>query len=247
MSLPNRLLVLFIFILLLAACQPQKDTPLVLPTPQLWQVSYPPALGWLEPALNGCTLLTPGRGLVVNQAPYTSLKPGESDITLAWGGGETWDGHTVVLGFDELVVIVNSQNIQPALTAAQLKQIFNGEIKSWGEVNSGSPDEQKIEVWDYPPGNEIQSIFSSTLGAPLHNPEAMFAPEPEAMLQAVSSNPNAIGYTPRRWVNESVKIIPVEGSEALANQPVLANTPTEPDEPLRNWLVCLQQSIQGGN
>ncbi|NPV78418.1 MAG: hypothetical protein HPY59_18835 [Anaerolineae bacterium] len=245
MSLPNRLLVLFA--VLLAACQPQKDAPLTLPTPQLWQVSYPPALDWLEPALNGCTLLTPGRGLVVNEAPYSSLKPGESDIVLSWGGGETWQGYTVVLGFDDLVVIVNSQNSQPALTATQLKQIFMGEIKSWGEVASDSPNEQKIEVWDYPPGNEIRSTLSSILGVSSHNPEAMFAPEPKAMLQAVSSNPNAIGYVPRRWVNESVIIIPVEGSEALAKQPILANTSIEPDEPLRNWLVCLQQSIRGGN
>lgn len=217
----------------------------MLPTPQLWKVSYPPALGWLEPALNGCTLLTPNHGLIVNQTPYLSLKPGESDILLAWGDGYTWGGNTVVLGYDDLVVIANLENLQSTLTAAQLRQIFNGEVKTWGEVISGSPDEQKIEVWDYPPGNEVRSIFSSSFATTLHNPEAMLAPEPKAVLEVVSSNPNAIGYLPRRWVNENIKIILVEGQEALVRQPVLANTPEKPNEALHNWLGCLQQSIQG--
>lgn len=233
--------------MLLVACQPQKDIPLILPTPQLWEISYPPALGWIEPALNGCTLLMPGHGLVVNRVPYTSLKPRETDILLVWDGEEAWGGSTYVLGFDELVAIVNSQNSISTLTAAQMKQIFNGEIKSWGEAVSDAPDVQKIEVWDYPPGNEMRSMLVSFFGSPLHNPEALFAPDPKAMLQAVSSNPNAIGYAPRRWINESVKVILVEEGEALTRQPILANTPTEPDEPLHAWLACLQQSIQGKN
>ncbi len=240
----NRWILLGCFIF--SACQPPKQATVSIQEPRLWEVAYPPALSWLEPAMNGCTLLMPGYGLVVNQKPYSSLIPGEADITLAWGSPNTWPGNTYILGYDELVLIVNLQNPQQLLNPVQLSHIFNGEIKSWGEIKSGDPDEEKIEVWEYPPGNEIRSFFFSILGTSPQNPEALLAPDPSAMLQAVASNPNSIGYVPKRWASEIVKSIPIEGLEdILLRQPIVANTESEADEDIKKWLLCLQQSIQG--
>lgn len=244
MSLVKRLVLLGC--LVLAACQPGLQATLPVQEPTLWEVAYPSALGWLEPAMNGCTLLQPGYGLVVSQKAYNSLTPGEADITLAWGQPDAWPGSTFILGYDELAVIVNPQNPQQSFSPVQLRQIFNGEVKSWGEIASGNPDENRIEVWTYPAGNEIRSFFSSIIGGPPQNPEALLAPHPTAMLQAVAGNPNSIGYVPKQWLSQDVKSIPVDGLEgASITQPVVANTAGEPDEDLKTWLFCLQQSIQG--
>ncbi|MCC6148146.1 MAG: hypothetical protein IT308_11330 [Anaerolineaceae bacterium] len=248
MSSYNRWIILTI-LLFLSACQPQQSLPAPLPTPLLWETVYTPELAWLEPALYGCTSLTPKVGLITHQIPFSRLESEKADITLIWGENpDNWSGQTYLLGYDEWVIILHPQNPQPLLALSVLGQIYAGKRSNWGDVFTGSSNDQKIEVWEYPAGNILRELFASQIGNPGFNPEAMLAPNPKAMLEAISSNPNAIGYAPRRWINEGVKIVPIEGLDAaLTRHPILANTPTEPGETLRSWLVCIQQSIQGAN
>jgi hypothetical protein len=78
----------------------------------------------------------------------------------------------------------------------------------------------------------------------------MLAPDPYAMLEAVSRDIDAIGYLPGSFLNtidattpNQVKIVQLESSiKAELHQPVIAITQSEPKDLLRNLLVCLQST-----
>jgi hypothetical protein len=81
--------------------------------------------------------------------------------------------------------------------------------------------------------------------------EAMLAPDPEAMLEAISSDANAIGYVPNLLLSTSdpslaakVKKLQVDTSlREKVNQPVIAVTQGEPEGLIRELLVCVQGVI----
>lgn len=239
-------LLAFLLTFVLASCTPGSVTPESIPTPHLWHVQYTPVLSWLEPALNGCTLAETGYGLVVNKLPPEAVDPSAADITLLWGALPSLPGYTIEIGKDELVWIVNPQNPVNNLSFEQIKKIFSGHVPAWKDLDPGQPENAGLEVWDYPAGNEVRAVFLGWAGELERNPAAKLAPDPAAMRQAVSADRNAFGYLPRRWVNASVQTITVEGTAPdQFNAPLLANTPQEPDGDLYDWLICLQQSIQG--
>ena len=66
----------------------------------------------------------------------------------------------------------------------------------------------------------------------------------EAMLEAVANDPQAIGFLPTRWLNQSVKpieILDFQNNDLLL--PILAVTKSEPTGLTRDWLLCLQEQI----
>ncbi len=81
--------------------------------------------------------------------------------------------------------------------------------------------------------------------------EAMLAPDPQAMLEAIAGDINAIGYLPESILSsadptlvENIKIVQLDKSldEAL-HQHVIAVTRNEPQGRMRDLLVCLQNKV----
>jgi hypothetical protein len=104
-----------------------------------------------------------------------------------------------------------------------------------------------IAAWAYPNGDDTLRVFeSAVMGSEAVNRHYVgTVPEPGAMLETISGDPAAVGFIPRRWLNESVKAIEIEGipPEQL-RAPVLAISEDEPQGTPRAWLICLQDALK---
>jgi ABC-type phosphate transport system substrate-binding protein len=128
-----------------------------------------------------------------------------------------------------------------------LSSIYSGQTTRW-ENSSG----QLIQVWVLPNGDSTRIIFERVVipSQSLTN-QAMLAPDPEAMLEAISSDSNAIGYLTGSFLGSvnstlaaSVKTIRLDNTlEAALHQPVIAVTHSEPLGLMHDLLVCLQTPI----
>ena len=145
------------------------------------------------------------------------------------------------IGQEQIVVITNKQNPLDELSTEVLRQLFDGQVSDWSELKVSF--RQGVQVWDYPAGEDLHQILSAALWGAEHQPtKAYLAPDPAAMLEAVSADPGAIGYLPASWVEASdLKVISVEtGLSTALRQPVLLLTAEEPQGLLRAWVSCLQ-------
>jgi DNA-binding transcriptional LysR family regulator len=229
-----------LFLVLLSSCQPKfRESPL--PPPDIWKVKISSSLGWLEPAVNTCTLAQPGKGIII-------IKEGEdliADMILQWNTETPVGGTIAEIGWDELSIVVHPDNPLQALSIGDLQSIFSGKIRSWEQVNQPGQISGEIVVWVNPPEDEISKGFADIFSfQPSRNPQNHVAPSPSSLRQAISSNPLGIGYLPAHWLDNSIRSIPVQGipSENL-RRPILGLFPQEPMGPTRIWLTCLQDAM----
>jgi hypothetical protein len=233
-------------VLTLAACRPAVLTETPIPTQEIWQIHYTPDLNWLGPMMNLCIFQQPGIGLVVNELPAPALDTSQAMVTFRWGSPEKLSGFPVIVGFDDLNVIVHPENPLQSLSKADLQDIFSGHIHTWSslkKVKNGLNAD--INVWVLPPGDEAQDLFEyALLQGSLANRSASIAPDPEAMRGTIAADRAAIGILPARWLDKSVHAVKISDvkTETL-HQPILAIVPIEPPARQKDWLLCLQRSI----
>ena len=216
-------IVLVVLALVLAACQ---SAPAVQATPQTpLKVAVSPSLTWLETDLAACAASV---GVAVQRADDGPAASGV--IALQLGAPE--DGRfAAVLGQEQVVAIVHPDNPQPELTRDDALAIFAGRQKFW-------PDGTEIHVWGLP---ETSDAHAAMLAAGFSFAAAGLAASPQAMLQAVASDPAAIGYLPARWVDASVRALQITATPVEV--PILAVSAQEPKGSARALLVCLQEKI----
>lgn len=238
-------LLLFGLIVLLAACgSPEASTPA--PTPEAIHVLYPAALKPWADKLAGCASANPMIALYFTQSPTLDTNIFADEVVLELGD-PSQKGVTSYLsqvGWEQIVVVVNQGNDLSQLSTSKLQSIYSSQTSIW-ENGSGKP----IQVWVLPNGDPTRTIFDhAVLPSRSLTSEAMLAPDPGAMLEAVSEDANAIGYLPvsvltsnNQTLDGKVKIIRLDESlvEQL-RQPVIAITQREPQGLLRELLVCLQ-------
>ena len=240
-----RLPVLLSLIFLLSACgAPPVSTPG--PTAQAIGVTYPPALQPWADKLSGCAADNPRVALYFNPSntPDASILANDIVLELGQPAANEAVGHLSQVGSEQIVVIVNKANPLEQLSNDEVGLIYAGQLSTWTD-GSGQP----IQVWVLPEGDPVRRIFDQAIlhTQPLTS-QAILAPDPTAMLEAVSKNPNSIGYLPASFLNTSGSVNPgdvhfvelEQSTETALNQPVVALTQGEPVGLLRNLLVCLQ-------
>lgn len=219
-----------------------------IPTPQIIDLYYSPALDYLRGYISSCvsTLGTLAPYLIEKSAEFTKLQPG--DIVFRLGEAEWNDSDYFVTQIDSqnILFITNDANPTEEISIQELKAIFAGMQSSWndeplfGEITS---------VWTYPDGSELEDwlkeilIGSSSLGL-----TRKLAPNPSAMLEAVGSDETAIGYLPDAYLKnpeqqlvDRINILEIENiEEELLPLPVLAYLKEKPDGAVREFLLCLQ-------
>lgn len=232
-------------ILVLAACAtPKAATPL--PTPEAIKVYYPASLQPWADRLASCATSVSAIGLYFIQSADSSLEINENDIMLAirQPSQNITERYMFQVGWEQVVVVVNQSNSLTQISVNELKQIFNGRESTWVSGAGGA-----IQIWVLPDGEPLRQIFDNALE--LNQPlaaDALLAPDLTAMLEAVSSDKNAIGYLPQSFLSmsasaniEKVKILQLEPSlDNYLHQPVLAITKSEPIGHGRDLLGCLQ-------
>ena len=230
--------------LLLTACgTPQSATPG--PTPEAITLLFPAALqSWVD-KMSSCADGDPLVGLYI--MPLSSSKSSllSNEIMLEMGDPTPQAGSLYLsqVGWEQLAVVVNQGNELAQLTGSELQAIFSGKILKW-DAGTG----QLIQVWVLPDGDPLRQIFDQAVLPPrLLAPEARLAPNPNAMLEAISKDVAAIGYLPVSLIATGdpaqvakVKIISLdEKLSAEFHLPVIAATQSEPQGLMRGLLACL--------
>jgi DNA-binding transcriptional LysR family regulator len=221
-----------------AACSPVHNvTPI--PTPQVVEVAYPPSLRLVEEALNSCDLADEEISLQVFEIPGEALKDSNADLILWSGEPPGSAGYSAPLALERIVFIVHPQNPARSLTLEQINALYQGEIENW-EVMVEM--DEPVTVWAYPPGNEVQQgVIEELIPFDTKTFSRFLAPDPLAMIQAVSSQIGGIGFVPEAWVTDGVDIVEIEGEEGVEFQrPVLVISKNTPAGAVRRFLSCLQ-------
>ncbi len=231
----------------LAAC---GTPPIAIPrpTPDAIQVYYPAALQPWADKLAGCASQIPQVALYVfpSASPAKSLAPHDIVLELGQPVNTPSSAYQAQIGWEQVVVIVNQANPVSSIATDKLRQILAGQVTQW----DGSPA-LDIQVWVLPEGDPTRQIFDQAvkLALPLA-PESWQAPDPSAMLEAVSKDKGAVGYLPESFLPSAstssqggVKIVQLEPSlEQALQQPVLALTLGEPAGTERELIVCAEES-----
>jgi len=107
------------------------------------------------------------------------------------------------VAYDCIVPIVYPSNSTVNLTLEQLKGIYKGEIKNWKEV--GGPDRPVVVISRDTSSGTYEVWEEKVMKKERVYPGALLQASNGAVVQAVSKNPNAIGYIGLGYVNKNVK------------------------------------------
>jgi len=183
-------------------------------------------------ALQQCALEQPEIALIVEETSASALDFSSGDLTLWFGEpSQGFLGYAATLGQDEIVIIAGNDVALRNLTREKLTELY-------------SQPSPMYQVWTYGEDNELRSMFDSiVLVKPTTSGYLQLAPDPAAMLEAVTTDPMAIGYIPRAWLGTGeVQLVTIEPElQRDFQQPILALASTEPEGNLKSYLVCLQQ------
>ncbi len=147
----------------------------------------------------------------------TAVNDGTASIGLLSRGLKDSENPTgfdqYIIGFDGVAVIVHPQSSVKELTLSDLTDIFSGKITNWSELGGADAPIQCI-------GREAASgtrgAFEEIVGI---KDSAAYAEEQNStgnVKQAVSNNPNAIGYVSLSSLDESVAAVSIDGVSATA-------------------------------
>jgi len=178
------------------------------------------------------------------------------DAFISYSDGSKSFPYQYRLGMDILELAVNNQNPVTSLSQKVARQVFTGKLRTWGEVIDACPScfsealsqdwrGKSISVLVFSEGSFLQKLLRETiLGSDFASPEAVIAPGPKEMLQALSINPASIGFIPSTWLGASLKPITLsDGSTNPINIAIIASTRVEPKENLEAWFLCVQNNL----
>ncbi|MDD5370099.1 MAG: hypothetical protein PHQ40_13520 [Anaerolineaceae bacterium] len=235
--------------LALVGCTPQPLTTPSAATPQVVRVQYSPNLRYWTQVLSACANREPDIALVVQEISVPAIDLSKGELALRIGAPDTLPNFSAPIGTEEWAVIVHAANPIGELTLDQVRAIFTGSVSKWevfasaGSSSSSPVTGIPVQIWRALPGDDLGQAFSrDVLGNESISKRAFEAPSSEAMLEAVSQNPGAIGFVPRRWVNGSVNAVKVAGVEGILAEPVLVMANTEPQGAVRRLVACMQGS-----
>ncbi len=214
--------ILLTLLSLLLSCQERTlpdppDAPTI-PVPETVRVGV--ATGAQQLAflgLNETPTLSIGYTLADGKALREDVKNGVLDGAFVYvvPDEEFWFNPVVV---DGIVFIVHPENPVQHFAFVKVRQIYGGEITNWSAVGGRDAPIALIV-----PGREtdVRAIFNErVMGAQRVSINAEVSPTPDALIEAVMNNPNAIGVTTVGAIAASaqVRALQIEQSEPNPNQ-----------------------------
>lgn len=234
----------WLFFLFLTGCQTIHNDNRSIATPETWQVNITSSINWMRSHMSNCMVNYPEVDLLVIESLPADLHRQTDAIQLRWGAPDSFDGYAAILGIEELLVVVHPDNPLENLTRAELQAIYTGKTIHWENLTAGG-FEGAIQVWTYTSDEDIQTIFNRVIGTSKITSMAYIAPDSKAMMQAVAANTNAIGFIPGYWKNPTIRAVFITDiDDQVRLNPILAILNSEPHGSKKDWLLCIQESIQ---
>jgi phosphate transport system substrate-binding protein len=142
----------------------------------------------------------------------SSREAKEKEIADGKAKGVTLTAHKVAL--DGIIPIVHPSMKIENMTPEQLKNIYNGNIKTWKEL--GGPD-RPISVVSRDTSSGTYEVWEEKiLKGDKVRPDALLVASNGQAVQTVAGNKYAIGYIGIGYVDKSIKALKVNGSTASA-------------------------------
>jgi phosphate transport system substrate-binding protein len=116
------------------------------------------------------------------------------------------------IAYDCIVPVVHPSNTVVNLTVQQLKGIYKGEIKNWKEL--GGADKKIVVISRDTSSGTYEVWEDKVMNKEKVTPAALMQASNGAIVQAVASNQNAIGYIGIGYVDNSVKGLMVDRVKA---------------------------------
>lgn len=111
------------------------------------------------------------------------------------------------VAYDCIIPVVHPSNTVSNLTLDQLKAIYKGEVKNWKEV--GGPDRPVVVISRDTSSGTYEVWEEKVMLKERVYPGALLQASNGAIVQAVSKNPNALGYIGLGYLDSSVKAVMV--------------------------------------
>jgi phosphate transport system substrate-binding protein len=131
----------------------------------------------------------------------------DKEISKALANGVDPKAHVVAM--DGIAVIVNPGNSISAMTKQQIKDIYTGKISLWPDVG-GSGGKIVVIGRDSASGT-FEAFTVKALDKEKTRPDALLQASNQAVAQAVSTTPGAIGYVGLGYLTDKVKAVTVDG------------------------------------
>ncbi|WP_028320329.1 phosphate ABC transporter substrate-binding protein [Desulfatiglans anilini] len=112
------------------------------------------------------------------------------------------------VAYDCIVPVVHTGNPIANITLMQLKDIYMGKIKNWREI--GGPDRPIVVISRDTSSGTYEVWEEKVMQKERVFPAALLQASNGAIVQAVSKNPNAIGYIGIGYIDGSVKALMVD-------------------------------------
>ena len=228
----------------LAGCsQPPIVTPP--PTPIPLTVALTPAARPFGKILRVCAASQPLLAFFLEEAPAQGMDLNRYDLVFRLGLPAESEAFSAPLGWENIVVYTN----EPAVTQlkkSDLRGLFSGKITIWKGADGL---DHPVQVWTFPAGDEARQVFDEAIMAGERlTPKAYLAPDPQAMLEALSSQAGSVGILPAAWVKSSKPAgsFPIHevsldaGAKSVLRLPILALAKAEPQGAARSLISCLQ-------
>lgn len=116
------------------------------------------------------------------------------------------------VAYDAIIPVINKANPVAELSKEQLRDIYAGKIKSWKEV--GGDDKPIVVIGRDSSSGTFECWQELVMGKTRVSQRALLQSSSGGVVQAVTSNPNAIGYIGIGYVDGQTKAVKVEGVEA---------------------------------
>ena len=121
-----------------------------------------------------------------------------------------------VVAMDAIGIIVHTDSALADLTMEELADLFAGYHLDWQELDTGYG---RPEIVTREEGSALRTIFEQTvMGERSISSAAILMPHERGMVEYVAEHQNAIGYVSRVWADDSVKLVPIEGSAPAASE-----------------------------
>jgi len=228
-SISRRWWVLILLAFAVAGCAPaQEISPTT--TPSVVQIDITPAAWSVHPAVAACDAALPDILVEVEERFATQTK---GDLLIRLGAPGDSPNFLAQIASDDLVVILHPENKAASLTPTEIQEIFTGQVTNWSDYNGS---DAPVRVWVPLSADETRVEFDSQIlqGLPVVS-DARLAPDPQAMQQAISADPNAIGFLPNSWQPTGFQSILLG-----LRMPVLVAASQIPEGPAAELVACLQ-------
>mgnify|MGYP002681554999 CR=1 FL=1 len=245
-------LILFGFLACLAGCS--SPQPADISDMEIIHVQCSASLEWMGEAMNQCALSN-GVQLLVNHVTSGEMDLSEADILIGWGVPDEVGDFPVIIGEDELIMVVHPDNPINELTMAQVQDIFSGSARSWQAIFDQCPECSQIDTSDYanlqvniwipPLFDETRLLWDKVV---MHGTNylatAKLAADASQLQELIADDKSAIGFLPGHWSDRPVKTIRISDLESnLLQQPILAISSVRLKDRAEHWLSCLQNEI----